>query len=174
MEIIWGHCILSCLEAIYMCTVSQNQRKNRSNGYLVAQYCSIKIPLPYSQLTGYDVNVYIESDIPSGKLTVRYWKWPSRNSWFTPKNGGFPVCKLFLRLPEGKCLRILNITFKNLLEMQKCPRQKGDPTADADADGSMMDSKTLVLRVSKLFHLDTNTISLGHVQTCSLNISEPQ
>ena len=86
----------------------------------------------------------------------------------------FQFANCFLRLPEGKCLRILNITFTNLLEMQKCPRQKGDPTADVDADGSMMDSKTLVLRVSKLFHLDTNTISLGHVQTCSLNISEPQ
>ena len=26
------------------------------------------------------------NSLPSGKQTVRQWKWPSRNSWFTPKN----------------------------------------------------------------------------------------
>ena len=33
------------------------------------------------------------SDLPSGKLTVCYWKWPSRNSGFTDlpnKNSDFP------------------------------------------------------------------------------------
>ena len=31
-------------------------------------------------------------ELPSGNLTVRYWKWPSLNSWFTElKNGGFSI-----------------------------------------------------------------------------------
>ena len=30
--------------------------------------------------------------LPSGKLTVCYWKWPLRNRWFTQlQNGDFPV-----------------------------------------------------------------------------------
>ena len=39
--------------------------------------------------------------LPSGKLTVCYWKWPSRNSWFThPKMVDLSrVCK---PLPAGK------------------------------------------------------------------------
>ena len=39
-------------------------------------------------------------NIPSGKLTVCYWEWPSRHSWFTHEKWWFSIvfCE---SLPEG-------------------------------------------------------------------------
>ena len=43
---------------------------------------------------------WMEMDIPSGKLTVCSWTWPSRNSWFTHEKWWFSIAMLnYQRVP---------------------------------------------------------------------------
>ena len=58
--------------------------------------------------------------VPSGKLTVCYWKWPSRNSGFTQlQNDDFPVFSMFTRGYPWKILENLGLFpwFSHLLRL---------------------------------------------------------
>ena len=41
-------------------------------------------------------------ELPSGKHTKSYWKWPSRNSGFSQLQNGWIFLVRYVKLPEGK------------------------------------------------------------------------
>ena len=55
--------------------------------------------------------------IPSGQLIVSYWKWPSRNSWFTHWTWWFPIVMLVYQRVYGEWCEMLNNVDMKWLEM---------------------------------------------------------
>ena len=44
--------------------------------------------------------------LPSGKQTVCYWKWPSRNSWFTHEKWRFSIVFSMFTRPGISCTKV--------------------------------------------------------------------